>query len=205
MKNLATLAVAAVMACSLVAAQNHVPASFDGSFGCIRADAGTRNHLLVVNVNKAIPDDVWPVVVNYAASRVPINVWTNSIDKLECGKFPVYAKAVVTVFVVDDAKGPAELSAAGKWSRVSVAALKAGSPDAQTLRDRFAKMVLRGMARACGSGTTIEPACSLFYGANTLEGLDKVNITISPMAYFPMVEVLRAGGGDEATSNVPME
>ena len=205
MNKLAILAVAAGMACSLSAAQNHVPASFDGSFGCIRADAGTRNHLLVVNVNNAIPGKDWPLVVNYAASRVPINVWTNALAKLECGKFPGFPKAVATVFVVDDAKGPAELSAAGKWCRVSVAEMKKGSTDAQTLRDRYAKMVLRGMARACGAGTTIEPACSLFYGANTLEGLDKVNITISPMAYFPMVEVLRAGGGDEATSNVPME
>ena len=191
--------------CSLHATQNHVPTSFDGSFAPIRADAGTRNHLLIVNVDKAIPDADWPIVVNYAASRIPVNVWTNVIDKLQCGQFPTFPKAVTTVFVVDDSKGPAELSAAGKWCRVSVSAVKGGSPDAQTLRDRYAKMILRGMARACGSGTTIEPMCALFYGANTLEGMDKTNITISPMAYFPIVEVLRASGGDEATSNVPLE
>ena len=32
--------------------------------------------------------------------------------------------------------------------------------------------------------------------------MDKTNITISPMAYFPMVETLRALGGDEAVSTV---
>ena len=191
--------------CSLFAAQNHVPASFDGTFAPIRADAGSRNHLLIVNVGKAIPDADWPLVVNYAASRIPVNVWTNAMDKLECGQFPTFPKSVATVFVVDDPKGPAELSAAGKWCRVSISAMKGDSPAAQTLRDRYAKMILRGMARACGSGTTIEPMCALFYGANTLEGMDKTNITISPMAYFPMVEVLRASGGDEATSNVPMD
>ena len=205
MNKLAMVAFVSGMAYSLAAAQNHVPVSFDGTFGCIRSDAGSRNHLLIVNVNKAIPDVDWPLVVNYAASRVPINVWTNAVDRLEYGKFPAFPKAVVTVFVVDDANGPAELSAAGKWSRVSVAALKTGSPDVQTFRDRCAKMLLRGMARACGSGTTIEPVCALFYGASTLQGLDKTNITISPMAYFPMVEILRAAGGDEAVSNVPAE
>lgn len=205
MNKLVVLAALVSIAGTVTAAQNHVPASFDGSFDTIRADARTRNHLLIVNVNKAIPDADWPLVVNYASSRIPVNVWTNSIDKLECGKFPTFPKAVATVFVVDDAKGPAELAAPGKWSRVSVAALKDDSPDAQTLRDRYAKMVLRGMARACGSGTTIEPVCALFYGANTLKGLDKTNVTISPMAYFPMVEVLRAVGGAEATSKIPLE
>ena len=206
MKKSVAMATALLSVASAVASsQNHTPASFDGSFDCIRADAGSRNHLLIVNVDKAIPEADWPIVVNYAASRIPINVWTNSIDKLECGKFPVFPKAVATVFIVNDKNGPAELSAAGKWSRVSVAALKEDSPDVQTLRDRYAKMVLRGMARACGSGTTIEPICALFYGANTLKGLDKTNITISPMAYFPMVEVLRTLGGDEAVSKTPPE
>ena len=35
----------------------------------------------------------------------------------------------------------------------------------------------------------------MFYGAQTVEGMDKTNITLAPMCYFPMLEILRQIGG----------
>lgn len=202
----ASIAVASVAA----AAQNHVPETFDGSFAPISPAAAQYNHVLVVNVGEAIPDSDWPLVVNYAASRMPINVWTNSIpasvadalmsDPSRLASLVKDEKAVVAVFVEKLSSGASVISVPSAFSRVDVKWLEADSPSKSVLRDRQAKMILKGIAHACGSGATIEPKCSLFYGARTLAGLDKTNITVSPMAYFPMVEILRSLGGDEAVT-----
>lgn len=194
---------AVAVACSFAAlaapkpAQNHVPEKF-GDFATINPKAGTRNHVLIANVANAIPAKDWPLCVNYAASRVPINVFTNAVAVIPAQI--VSGKAVVAVYVIDMKDAEPVLAAPCKWSVVNVAGLKADNPSPAVLRDRYAKMILKGMASACGSGATIEPLCSVFYGSRTLAGMDKTNITISPMAYFPMVETLRALGGDEAVS-----
>ena len=208
-KSLMLFAVAA-LACGAIAAQNHVPAGFDGSFAPIHPDAARYNHVLVVNVAGAVLEADWPIVVNYAASRTPINIWTNSIpasvsgallsDPSRLASLLKDEKAVVAVFVEKIPSGARVLSVPGAFSRVDVGWLTSDSPSKSVLLDRQAKMILKGIAGACGSGATIEPKCSLFYGANTLAGMDKTNITISPMAYFPMVEILRSLGGDEAVS-----
>jgi len=65
----------------------------------------------------------------------------------------------------------------------------------QVLADRYAKMLLKGVGHAAGSGATLDANCSLFYGSFTLEGMDKTRIQISPQAYFPMLETLRAVAG----------
>ena len=70
----------------------------------------------------------------------------------------------------------------------------------QVYRDRIAKCVMKGLAAAAGGGATLEPFCSLFYGAQTVEGMDKTNIAISPMCYFPMLEILRVAGGEDMIS-----
>ena len=202
----ASIAVASVA----VAAQNHVPEKFDGSFAPIWPEAAQRNHVLVVNVGEAIPDSDCPLVVNYAASRMPINIWTNSIpvsvaDVLlsDPAKLPSLVKdekAVVAVFVEKLSAGASVISVPSSFSRVDVNWLESDSPSKSVLRDRQAKMILKGIALACGCGATIEPKCSLFYGSRTLAGLDMTNITVSPMAYFPMAEILRSLGGDEAVT-----
>lgn len=208
-KPLMSLAAAALAGVAL-AAQNHVPESFDGSFEAIRPEAARHNHVLVVNVADAIPEAEWPLVVNYAASRMPINVWTNSIpasvsaallsNPSRLASLVGDDKAVVAVFVEKLPSGASVLAVPCAFSRVDVNWLASDSPTQVVLRDRQAKMILKGIATACGAGATIEPKCSLFYGSGNLAGMDKTNITISPMAYFPMVEILRSLGGDEAVT-----
>lgn len=195
-----------------VAAPKGVPETLEG-VRTIVPDAGTRNHVLIANVNKAVPDEDWRLIVNCAASRINVNIWTNDLASIDCralvtnpasvkmlAKDP---KAVTVVFICDGGDVPDLLSVPRSFSCVNLAWLKADKPSRQVYRDRVAKQVLRGIAGACGSGATVEPRCSLFYAANTLAGLDKVNICISPMAYYPMVEILRQIGGSEAVTPVP--
>ncbi len=58
-------------------------------------------------------------------------------------------------------------------------------------------MVLKGIDYACGGGNTLERVCDMYCGSFTLAGMDAANLTISPMAYFPMLEILKALGGPE--------
>lgn len=189
--------------------QNHVPEQLDG----VRefyAGAAQRNHIVLVNVGGAVPDDLWRLATTYAASRLQLNVWTNAIaasamDLLvkepgAVGKVLGNEHAKVGVFFERREGGCEVLVAPGSWCVLNVAALETDRPDAQTLRDRMAKLVLRGMARAAGGGTTLEPFCSMFYGAQTLKGMDRTNIMLAPICYFPMLEILRRIGGDEMTS-----
>ena len=75
--------------------------------------------------------------------------------------------------------------------------IEEGAADAQTVRDRYAKLILKGLAYACGGGASLEPTCSLFYGSFTPKGMDGTGIMISPTTYFPMLEILRGIGGPE--------
>lgn len=188
--------------------QQHVPERLD-SIRLIHSSAAERNHILVVDVGEAIPSGPWALGVTYAASRLQLNVWTNSIptfDPVACFADPGVKdrlfgeKSKVAVLIVSDPAAPLLRGVPGRWMAVNVSGLKADNPDAQTLRDRYAKMILKGMAYACGAGATLEASCSLYYGSNTLAGMDKTGIMITPMAYFPMLELLRRIGGDEILS-----
>lgn len=187
-------------------AQNHVPYSLTGE-RLIHPKTFTRNHVIIVNVDDAIPPKMWPNVVTYAASRVNINIWTNSLPASivsACVAEPLAfrknfgEKARVAVFIEKGTDGQAFcMGAPGYWSRIYVNDLQKGTPSEQTLMDRYAKAILRGLAYASGGGATIERLCSLYGAAQTPEQMDKTNIAISPMAYFPMTDVLGAIGGEE--------
>lgn len=189
--------------------QNHVPAVLDDEIRPFYAAAAATPHIALVNVAGAIPEEDWRLAATYAASRLQVNIWTNSIPASVTDKLiadPAYvAKALgnenakVGVFFERRGKGCRLLSAPGAWAVVDVASLSEGSPDAQTLRDRYAKVILKGLAEAVGGGATLEPFCAMFYGSQDLEGMDSTNITLAPMCYFPMLEILRQIGGVDMT------
>lgn len=174
--------------------QIHVPATFDGSFKTIAPDAMTRKHILIVNVNDAIKPDNWPLVVNFAASRIAANVATNSLKIVKHINDP---KAVVKVLVRNDPSLPSISVIPGSMSTINLSWLEADKPDAQLLRDRQAKVLLKGIAAACGAGVTTDPKCALYFNSRTLSGLDQTDIAISPAANSTMIEVLQMFAGSD--------
>lgn len=207
---------ACVAACVMTAAnlgaaaprmsQNHVPASLEG-VRLFSPKAASRNHIALVNVGGAIPEEDWRLAATYAASRLQLNLWTNAIaasatdrllaDPAAVGRVLGNEHAKVGVFFERRGAGCGILAAPGAWCVVDVSSLTRDAPDKQTLRDRYAKMILKGLAAAAGGGATLEPFCSMFYGAQTLSGMDRTNIALAPMCYFPMIEILRHAGGHE--------
>lgn len=159
--------------------QNHVPAVLGKDVRPIYPEAAKRANIALLNAPGAIPAAEWPLVSTYAASRLTLNIWTNETDK-----------TVIRVYFLRGEPKEGILAAPGKWAKVDVAMVESDNPDVKTLRDRRAKLILRALAFACGGGQTMEPVCSMFYGAQSLKGMDRTNITLSPMCYFPMSEFL---------------
>lgn len=187
-------------------APNRVPETLEG-IRPISPAARNANHIVLVNVAHAIPDDVWPLVSTYAASRVELNIATNALEKsivkelIDDPHGPVKRcfgeKACVAVFVEKNAQGASFLQSPGAWSMVNVRGLDKDQPDRRTLIDRYAKMIMRGLAFASGGGSSLDSSCSLFYQSFTLRGMDRTGVQIAPQSYFPMIEILRAVGGPE--------
>ena len=180
----------------------------------LKATAANKNHLLLVNVGEAADNATWGAAVTYVAQLFQINVWTNSAASVSIPDLiadPDYCKkhfgekAKVCVFLVDDANSRDYLAAPLCWSVVNVNWIKRDKPDAAKLRDRFARMIIKGMAFASAGGASIETRCSMHYDSFNPAGLDKTGVTLSPMTYFPMLEALKRVGGpaivnqDEAT------
>ena len=189
-------------------AKQHVPERLD-KIRLIHPAAANKNHILVSNVGGAIPTDLWGTVVTYAVSRLQLNVWTNSTDKIDVAAYALDPtkgmkdfgpKSKVCVFFVNDPKLAIFTGAPGCWCAVNLCNIAKDKPEPQTLKDRYAKMILKGLAYACGSGASLEPKCSLFYRSITLEGMDETGIQVSPPTYFPMLEILKAVGGNEILS-----
>ena len=201
--NLAILMLAA-------AAVVHVPENIDDLKEPIKDNAANFNHVQLVNVAGAVPEKDWPIVTAFPASRVQINCAladlgsSKEVDELlarpESLAEKFGPKAKLFVFVEDsDAAWPVIASPAS-FCRVNIRPLKADNPDATTLRDRIAKQILRGINYAAGGGGSTDSRSVTYVKARTLADLDECLVTIAPDAYFPMLECLRAVGGDEIMS-----
>ena len=200
---IALAAIAAVLTASASPTQPkpikkmHVPPSLGSIRPIARAAAGA-NHILLANVNSAIPDEVFSRVATFVASRLQVNIWTNALPTVDLDM--VKGKTTLAVFFEDsDGKYPF-LAAPGSWCRVNVRGLKIDKPDAQTLVDRYAKNMIKGIAYAACAGASLDKHSSTYFDSFDLKKLDETGITISPESYFPMLETLRVIGGNEILS-----
>ena len=177
----------------------------------ISASANGVNHVLLVNVAEAVNAAEWPLVSNFAASRIQINIWTNSIgktlfpqmlsDKSEfISKFG--NKAKIAVFLENNDTPETYQTAQGSWCRVNLKQILNDAPDCRTRRDRIAKAILKGIAYAAGCGAGYDNMSVTGYKTLTVAGLDAAGICITPETYFPMLESLRSIGGNEMLSPV---
>ena len=188
----------------------HVPESAEGLKSPIKENAVNFNHVRLVNVAKAVPEKDWPLVTAFPASRIQVNCALGSVgsskevDSLlarpESLTEKFGPKARLFVFVEDTEAAWPVVASPAAFCRVNIRPLKADNPDATTLRDRIAKQILRGINYAAGGGGSTDPRSVTYVKAQTLADLDKALITIAPDAYFPLLECLRAVGGDEITT-----
>ena len=172
-----------------------------------RPGAAARPHLLIVNVAEALPEAVFAqAAAKAAAATMTINCWTNSIPKSVYREFLdnpgglsgcFGRQAKIVVFVEKNQVGPSFRNVPGSWSVVNMRGLDRDSPDAAKYAERVAKMILKGIAHASGSGATQEPVCVMYWDSFSLQGLDKVKTVISPTAYFPMLSTLKGLGGQD--------
>lgn len=172
----------------------------------LSASVRNCNHVLFVNVADALDARTFAAAVAHAATRIQVNMWTNTLprsltraaldDATLVGR-TFGGKAKLVVFFERSAKGPLMLSVPGAWASVNVREVYAGNPDEQTRRDRAAKMVLKGLGLVAGVATSPDRECALYGDSLEAAKLDKVNIMIAQMAYFPIMASLQQFGGDE--------
>ena len=188
----------------------HVPERLSDLKMQIKDNAANFNHVRLVNVAGAVSEKDWPIVTAFPASRVQIScalanlASSKEVDALlarpESLTEKFGPKAKLFVFVEDsDAVWPV-VSSPASYCRVNIRPLKADKPDATKLRDRIAKQILRGINYAAGGGGSTDWRSVTYVKARTLADLDKCLFTIAPDAYFPLLECLRAVGGDEIVS-----
>ena len=192
----------ALISAAAAATGDHVRTDVRG----IPEGARTANHVVVVNVDGALAAEAFGEAATYALSKVNVNAWTNAAAAFRAERLvgdPTLLqrmfgdKAKVGVFLERAGAAPRFLAVPGMWCRVNVDGLGDKAADAQTYKDRAAKMILKGLAYAAGCGASLDVRCSMYYGGGTMEGLDKVGIRLSPGTYFPMLEQLKRVGGDE--------
>lgn len=214
MKTILTLSLAALSAFHSFAAPTkkpkkiHVPEALS-SLRPISEAAKSANHVIIVNTADAVAAADWPLVANFAASRIQINIWTNSITKtlfprMLADKAEYVSrfgdKAKVAVFIENSDSPDPYQTAQGAWCRVNLRHILKGAADRQTKLDRTAKAILKGIAYAAGCGAGYDNMSVTGYKTLSGEGLDAAGICITPEAYFPMLESLRMIGGDAILS-----
>lgn len=187
---------------------HHVPSTLN-NLRLLTPASAKHNHVLVVNVGNAIPEKDFGFLVTVVASRLQLNFWTNSIPASPVAamlsddtvfKRNFGEKAKIGVLIENTGDADDCLVSPGKWCRVNLKGLADGAKDRQTVLDRQAKAIMRGVAFACGGGAVLDGRSSTHFSSFSKDGLDKVGITITPDGFFPMLEVLRRVGGGEILS-----
>lgn len=160
-------------------------------------------HVRFVNVAGAVPKREFDASVAFAANRLKLNFWgselkrsitTDLLRDASAMEKTLGEKAAIAVFVEDTDEANPYLAVPGTWCRVNIRHLKSDNPDAQTLRDRTAKAMLRAMAYAGGAGAALDGRGVTSINVHSVKDLDKVAISITPETYMPLTENLRTMG-----------
>lgn len=160
--------------------------------------------IIFVNVASALEGKAFGDTVAKVAAMLPCAVGTDSALALPdlvhlkastaLANIPDAPKKLA-VFVIDDDTMPEVLSSPHNWAVANIAPLDADHPDAVKLEMRRAKVLLRALAYAAGSGGTLETRCLMSKESQSLTGLDAAPFAISPMAWLPMLEFLEGFSG----------
>lgn len=152
-----------------------------------------------VSVGDAMPMSMLGEIASRVSSSLDVRIGTNATGKTTLSKLvddtapdpkPAVGKPAVAVFFRNSPGAPAVVASPRRWAIVNIAPLSADNPAPPLLGERMAKVALRGLAYASGSGATMDAHCLMSPACDTLKGLDAAPFAISPMAYIPMLEFL---------------
>lgn len=189
----------AIIAAALaLCASLHAAAGDPGSEKA-QEEAVERCAAVFVDVGGALPPQKLREVAARVSANLGVRIDTNSTERTALAgltdgtEVPVKSAGkgqVVFVFFRDSPAAPAVVASPRRWAVVNIAPLVADKPAPTLLGERMAKVALRGLAYACGCGTTMEAHCLMAPRCDTLAGLDAAPFAISPTAYIPMMEFL---------------
>ena len=99
----------------------------------------------------------------------------------------------ISVYFVDQQGFPPQLTCPGFFAVINMRGLKKDA-DQKTYERRVFKMVLKGLAFACGFGANQDSGrCVMGMGSfETLRGIDSTSTSYSPFCYFPLFDYLQA-------------
>ena len=162
-----------------------------------------KNHIAFVNVGNAIDGVLLKqTVANDLDKIICINAAVDTAESIDIGTLVAEAskgypsgERKISVYFVNDAKFPPQITVHGFFAVINVRGLNKGA-DAKAYARRLFKMVLKGLAFSCGFGANHDIGrCVMGAGSfDSLKGIDGTSASYSPFCYMPLSEYLRSRG-----------
>jgi hypothetical protein len=174
----------------------------------LTAEAKRHAHVCFVNVDNAVNDVRFRDAVAAVTLCCPIHLAVADVKNMTSDQLLLKKpknsafgdKAKIVVYVV---KKPEMVMFAGmplRWAMVNMAGLDKNLPqdDPDAYRARLRKMILKGLALACGVGANMDSGrCVMSMGSFTESTIDQTSASFSPFAGIVLMDtLLKVGGSD---------
>lgn len=165
------------------------------------AAAAVTNKIAFVNVGGAVDAALFErVVTNDLLNVISVRTMADRQEKFDLatavaasgGGYPK-GERQISVYFVDQQGFPPQLTCPGFFAVINMRGLRKDA-DQKTYERRVFKMVLKGLAFACGFGANQDSGrCVMGMGSfETLRGIDSTSTSYSPFCYFPLFDYLQA-------------
>lgn len=168
----------------------------------VAAAAEEKPFVAFVNVGGAVKADLFAsCATNFVPGVMPARIRTFGTEEVDVASIMNPAtpdrrfgeNAKLHVYFVSDKTFPPQLTAPGMWAVINVRNLDKEA-DAEKFKTRIEKMMLKGLAFACGFGANQDIGrCVMGAGSfSTLRGIDGTSASYSPFVAFPLMDFLSA-------------
>lgn len=162
-----------------------------------------KPYVAFINVKQSVESNLFAKVVNkFVPTAMPVRTKALALPAIEVsdvaiGKRPqsVGAEAKILVFIINQKGLPNAITVPGQCSILNLAPFDLKSDPAK-LEDRIQRLVLKGLAYACGFGANQDVGrCVMGAGSfDSVKGLDETSASYSPFVTFPMMDYLTERG-----------
>ena len=161
------------------------------------------NHVGFINVNGAVDSVLFnEAVTNRILCSISVASKAYATDRInvshlveEASKGYPNGECKISVYFVSDPAFPPQVVSPGFFAVMNVRGLDKDA-DIKKYAKRIEKMVLKGLAFACGFGANQDIGrCVMATGSfETLKGIDATSASYSPFCYFPLSDYLNSRG-----------